>query len=367
MQNLYVQEKLFLQYLSSNKSGLVKLLLLFTAFASVYIYFFGLQAKLELVAEFNTNQVTPLKVYWAHSDKGYRESNSNSILVDSSRYRYSMRIGNLSSITRLRIDPMESDGSLIIHEVKISQLGYKPIKFTGSELLRLLQPLQQIDHIESYKQAAKIQLSGRDGQLELKLGSVSNPVFPLIHVFNVLLIALITFCLRKYINERKLELNYVPWMLFIGFSLSLIMSSITTFNVHPDEKVHLEAVNYYSNHVLPPAIDDPEIEDTFSLFGRTRLSSYEIFYPVAGYASRLLEPLKTDDLTEARILMLLMFFGILLISIRFTDFRYMALPMLITPQVWYLFSYVNSDGFALFLLTVLAFQIAVRNSQLNQF
>jgi hypothetical protein len=145
------------------------------------------------------------------------------------------------------------------------------------------------------------------------------------------------------------------------------MASITHFGVHPDERVHMDAVTYYGDNWLPPSIEDPAIAHTFSDYGKSRLSSYEIFYPLAGYITRLLEPLHISGIFSARLFNLALLAGLLLFALARPEFRPFALLLLISSQVWYLFSYVNSDALALTLALVISYQAAYSQSMLNRY
>ena len=43
-----------------------------------------------------------------------------------------------------------------------------------------------------------------------------------------------------------------------------------------------------------------------------------------------------------------------------------ALPLLISAQTWYVFSYVNSEGFAIIVSTIISYQVAFKESALNK-
>ncbi|NKB60781.1 MAG: hypothetical protein GKR95_01115 [Gammaproteobacteria bacterium] len=58
---------------------------------------------------------------------------------------------------------------------------------------------------------------------------------------------------------------------------------------------------------------------------------------------------------------------LLLFAFKRTDFRYFLLPLLASAQAWYLFSYANSDAFALFLSILMSYQVAYPQSLFNQF
>ncbi len=100
-----------------------------------------------------------------------------------------------------------------------------------------------------------------------------------------------------------------------------VMATVTHDSVHPDEKVHLSAVDYYSEHLLPPRIDDPSLADSFSVYGYTRLANLEAYYQLAGYFAAALEPLRLDNLLEARMFGIAMLLVLVILSLRYPPFR----------------------------------------------
>jgi len=92
-----------------------------------------------------------------------------------------------------------------------------------------------------------------------------------------------------------------------------------------------------------------------------------LYYPLAGYFTRILEPTRISAVLNARIFGLLFLSAMLALAIARHNFRYFALPLIVSPQIWYLYSYSNSDGFALALGIFAAYQFALSDSALNRF
>lgn len=332
----------------------------------IYLYFFAFKAQVTIDVEIFIDEKTPFKIYWAQAGEGFVEGNSNSVSISKNYSNYSILIGNLGNIERLRIDPIEYTGEVNFKKISISQIGYQSIILENKDDFNDLTTLQQLDPPSFQDDWYRLNTTGEDGQLLLFLNPVNNPGIPLSHLLNFLIIGLTVYLIGriKFTDEK---LIFVPFLLVVVLLLSLVMAAISTYNVHPDEKVHFKAVEYYGKHLMPPAFDDPEISDTFSLFGVSRLNTYEIYYPIAGYFTRILSPFHLPELIRARSFSVLLLGVLLLISIRNTEFRCFTLPILITPQAWYLFSYVNSDAFALFLIIFMSYQVAVGNSLLNRY
>lgn len=335
-------------------------------FAALYFHLFAFKSYFEIELQTFVGKGTFFKIYWADADQDYTESKSKRLRIRGGNYKIKLFLGNLGNIGKLRIDPVEYVGEAKIKSISLSQKGYDSIQLAGNQLNRVL-PLNQIESVELEADGLHIISSGKDGNLELQIFPNPSGGFQWIHPINALIIILGCVALRRPVTLLQQEHRYVMIGLTIALVLAATMASITTIHVHPDERVHLEAVNYYSKHALPPSLDSPEIADSFSDYGKSRLSTYEIYYPLAGYFTRLLEPIKSPALLNARVFSVCLLLGLLLLSYARSKFRYFALPLILSPQIWYFFSYPNSDGFALAVSLIAAYQIAVSDSLLNRF
>ena len=353
---------LSIEWLRERRLGLLTGIIL----AGLYLHLFAFKSHFQIELETFVGQGTFFKVYWAGADEGYTESNSEQSRISGGNFNIKMLLGDLGNIGKLRIDPVEYPGEAKIKSITLNQRGFAPIEYKGNQLVRLL-PLSQIGSVKLEPDGLLVSTVGKDGNLEIQIFPSRTGEFPWIHPINALLIVLCCVALRKTMTLLQKEHYYVMIGLTIAVVLATVMASITTIHVHPDERVHLEAVNYYSKHNLPPSLDSPEIVKSFSDYGKSRLSTYEIYYPLAGYFTRLLGPIKSPELLNARAFSIFLLLGLLLLSYARSRFRYFALPLIISPQIWYLYSYPNSDSFALTASLVAAYQLAVSDSAFNRF
>lgn len=165
------------------------------------------------------------------------------------------------------------------------------------------------------------------------------------------------------------------WILKIfflaAFVLTVAMSFTSNFNRHPDEIHHFEAAKYYTNHWLPPVIEDPLIRDSYSTYGVSYLNYHWAEYVYAGTAMRILSPFVSDPHLAARLSSVLLF--AFLIAFFFYRSRQenetLIIPafLLISSQVWYVFNYINNDAFVLFTSLLTAYQLIYERSLFNQF
>lgn len=161
----------------------------------------------------------------------------------------------------------------------------------------------------------------------------------------------------------------LPAALLAAVTLAAIMAVISDFNSHPDEKVHFKAVEYYSgDNWLPPAVGDPETLDSYSAFGKSRLNLPDFYYLLAGKFTALINPITGNILLSARLFNVLLLL-ILALSAAGSPAEQRPLygALLLTPQIWYTFSYVNSDAFAVFLIFLISAQLVQSNSRLMQY
>ena len=336
----------------------------------LYLVLFGFRALVELDVKLQTPGASFIKIYWADEGKVFTESNMSQVLIKPGKQKYSVYLTHLGNVDRLRIDPLEYAGEIDFNRISLSQRGYQTIELTTEEQFDSFKPLKGTELKKLNNETGTgigLTTTGRDSQIEWDLNPENIKTFPLSHVVSLILIVLLVGVMRK--PARLLFRNhvFVPVCLVVILMLVTAMAVITTLAVHPDELVHFKAVNYYSDNLMPPAIDSPEAADSFSDYGYSRLANFESYYPLAGYLSFLLKPFHLDEVIAARMFGLLLLLILVLVAVCKPAFRIFALPLLISAQTWYLFSYVNSDGYAMFAATLASYQAACEKSMLNQF
>lgn len=163
----------------------------------------------------------------------------------------------------------------------------------------------------------------------------------------------------------------IKYCLAASFVLIVLMASISEYDRHPDEANHLSAAVYYKYHFLPPQIGDPSVRDSYSVWGVSYLNYHWAEYFFAGKFIFLISPILNDPYLAAR------FFNVSLFAFLAAFFSFQSRKggavlilgcfFLITPQVWYVFSYSNNDAFALFLAMLAAYQVVYAKSALRNF
>lgn len=169
-------------------------------------------------------------------------------------------------------------------------------------------------------------------------------------------------------NFRKILLITILVVIFIT---SLLISFNTKLDSHPDERVHYEAVKYYQNHNMPPKFTDEEIKESFSVHGESRLTELDNYYFFVGKYTSILSNIITSN--NVKVFIARSFNLILLAVILFYCYKlyknesYLFIPFLLTSQVWYIFSYINNDAWAVFLNIIFVYQLFYKKSMFNKY
>lgn len=330
----------------------------------LYVHYFGNRAFVELDIE--VTRTTWFKIYWAEPGKPYSEENMARVRVRPEQQHYRFFLTNLRNKERLRIDPHQYEGMAVVKKLVISQGGMNTIRFAAQEDFSRLVPLAEVIVTDYAGDGFRVFSSGVDPRFEYILGS--GGTYPIgrecIRVAAILLAVLLFFTLTENVREDR---RFIPLFFSAVFVLVVVMAGISAPEVHPDEYVHLDAAGYYRSNWLPPEVEDPSIRHTYSVYGVSRLNNREVSYLLTGKLAQLLGPFKLPEYLGLRMFNLTLFGLILLTILRFPQAQPLAIPFLLSPQLWYIFSYCNSDAFALFLTFVIACQAVLPGSLFNRF
>ncbi len=340
-------------------------LILSVLLAFLYVHLFENRAFVEL--DINVTQKTWFNIYWAGDGQGYSRWKRARVRVYPDKQHYRFFLTDLKKIQRLRIDPHKYQGDVVIKKLIISQNGFHPLLFVTKSNFSLLKPIFHIGRSNATHDGLKVRSTGTDPQLELPI-NLQNGNFHLSRLFaRICSIFLTVFFFFVFTEGFRDEIHFIPVFLATILVLIVVMAGISRENVHPDEYVHLDAVRYYKTNWLPPAVDDPSIRHTYSVYGVSRLNNREVSYFFSGKLAQLIAPFKLPDYLSLRIFNILLFGGVLFYILKNQQARLMAAPLLISPQLWYLFSYCNSDAFALVVAFLVSCQLVLPHSMLNSY
>lgn len=325
-----------------------------------YYHFFYNRASLDI--ELIVEQPAVLKIYWADQDQLFSEKNRAMIKVMPEKHRYSFLLSDLEKMHRLRIDPFQYTGHGTVGNIKLSQKGYKSQDID----LASARETNNIAELGSGTNKLKIRSDGIDPYFIVTPDRLEQPVNRIAEIMIYLSICVFIILTAHFCSPLQKRFAYVPLLLAAVFTLIVIMATVSKRNAHPDEYVHLQASAYYQTHALPPAIESEEIKHTYSAYGISRLNNGEIYYLLAGKFSLLFKALPINDVLALRAFNIFLFALIFIYSIRSVEARLVALPFLLSPQIWYIFSYCVSDAFGLFLCFLAGCEIVRKDSHLNR-
>ncbi len=342
-------------------------LLLCVFFLMTGYYFLVMNSGL-LQLELETDTRTVFKVYWPNKNGQFSERNMTELLIEPGKTSYFVRVNNTAKVGYLRLDPSEKTAWITIKKLGIKQWGYPDYLLRSQEDFENLETISGVESLTRHDQGVTVQVKSTDPQLKVHLPNreqlfspFTNPA-ELIRLLCIALLALAGYFIFRSFFTRS---YFLPILGATAFGLIMAMALISDFNTHPDEYVHVTAGEYFSDHTLPPKIGDPTITDTYSVYGVSRLHSGEIIYLLAGKYLRLLQPLYLESFFLLRMLNVLLFGALVFLAFQKKDFRFFLLPFLISPQIWYIFSYFNSDAFATFISLLAAYQLAGKKSVLT--
>jgi hypothetical protein len=145
------------------------------------------------------------------------------------------------------------------------------------------------------------------------------------------------------------------------------MSVISALGSHPDEQLHAAAADYYQTHWLPPTIGDPAARSSYSVHGYSYLHERDIVYLIAGKVGAVLGRALSSSHFAYRIVNLMLFAGLVVVFVIREDSRPALTLLLVSPQIWYVFSYFNGDALPLAVSLLLAYETAAPESAFNRF
>lgn len=164
------------------------------------------------------------------------------------------------------------------------------------------------------------------------------------------------------------NLKFIPLFLLISIFCIFLMSLSTRSWSHPDEKLHFEAAKFYFNFWLPPPVGDPRTIDSYNKggIGTSYLDQLDIVYFLAGKVAVIYNYLNHESYLSLRFFNLSLFIILLFVTLKASD-KVIFTILLISPQIWYIFSYFNGDAFPFFLQILVCYQIADQQSYFNRY
>lgn len=329
---------------------------------SFHVFFIN-RARVNVTIE--VEKRTLFKIYWAGEKQDFSEGNMALASVKPGQKQYSFFLTDIRRVKYLRIDPQQYAGVSTIEDIRIKQNGSKEILLSSTKDFSQLKPLTQIAKYSVQGNKLEVQSSGIDPNFLYQVNLEPEKFDWRSVLLGYIFICFCTVLIYSAVYPLNFAFRYIPAMLTIALTLALTMALISERNVHPDEFVHIAAAKYYKDHWLPPVIEDEGIRDTYSLYGGSRLNTDEIAYLINGKFARIIEPLQLFEHISFRMFNIFLLGLILLYTLRVPDSRLLAVPLLVSSQIWYLFSYCNSEALGMTVSFFIGCQLVVPESLLN--
>ena len=145
----------------------------------------------------------------------------------------------------------------------------------------------------------------------------------------------------------------------VALALCLAIATGQRLNDHPDEYSHYMALRFYVDHgLLPPSVRDPRTISSVSVWGFSYLFEIDVVYPLTALVLRLVGYGPEVIVPGMRLFNvgLLLLLGLAALRSRATAAA--VAVVLLSPQVWYVFSYYNADSLPLTAAILLAAWVA---------
>lgn len=191
----------------------------------------------------------------------------------------------------------------------------------------------------------------------------------------IILMLLIHFYapLKNYLHIlfQKNEYGHYDWLTLSATAVMagalLVVAVIGLFSdlgLHPDEWDVKSCLDYGMTHFLPPDMRDPEVSNTYSWYGYTKLDNYTWYFFIAGKAALLFQKL-FYALPYYRIPNILLFAAIALIVVRnVKEKKWLTVAFGICVQAWYIFSYTTADALDFLWSFLAVYELSFENSLL---
>ena len=314
-----------------------------------------------------TDNRTKFKIYYSDSARNWSEARMAEVLVKPGVTHYSMRLANLKKIQEIRIDTSEKKANVKVKSLVISQLGFAPIHIDSAAQFEQLEVGGGVADFSFTDKGFLVKPSSEDPNLFYTLPALSAENITGAQLARIFALVLFAFALAFASKSMFYDFRFVIPAGLVVLVLIFVMASLSNYNQHPDEGVHVTAAQYFMDHNIPPEIGDPAVAHTYSRYGYSRLNLGEISYFFAGKFAKLLQPLHLQDYRVFRYFNVTLFAFLLLFAVYKKPFRLILLPLLLSPQIWYIFSYFNSEGFAMVVILLIAYQMVVPDSTWNRF
>jgi hypothetical protein len=308
--------------------------------------------KTELVFLLNSTKGTIGQVFWKDSNQDFDNSRVQQLNINTNAYK-TIRVtlpGKIDQTYSFNLSfGSEANNSIIIHYLLLKKRGFKPIAID----LKKICPNQGVSDLQ-LTNVLRFTTNNNSPMLSFEKPNEKFITDWLLIAGYLLISITISFAaLYSFTFFKKSIFNLRTVVLVSFFSiitvLGFLMAVKAGFNASPDECDHFMTAEYYKTHTETPVRNSELGVYTYNdLWAYSRVYLKGADYLLAGKFSNLFDH-TIESYKSVRLFGILMLAFFALISILFSKQNLILLPILMTPQVWYLFSYVNDSSFPIFL------------------
>lgn len=345
-------------------NGLIAFLIILVFFV---VYLAGKYSFLNITI--SNSQKSEFRVYWKFSNTdSLSEDQSAFVNVNNLKKNYWVILPvRLSDIDAIRLDPTNREGvESSIKSIRIFSLSTQPVVINQDQNFSKLQANNHVGELHVTQEGIRFKSIGPDPNFLYEIARSDSLKFLLARLLLGVILCFLILALFRYKSCFSIELRFVPYGMLLVSVLIIVMAAISKENSHPDEITHINNAVYYSEHWSPPVVCSPESRFTYSTYGVSRLDKREIYYYLTGKYLHLLTAIPTPTVIKLRSFNVVLFLILTALAFKYVPFRFIVLPILLTPQAWYIFSYFNSDALSLFVVFLASFQLFIPDSLLRK-
>lgn len=313
------------------------------------------------------------QLFWK-TDGGYSAKESSIHQVRRNRVSLEL-LEKTEAVTELRLDPIDQEKETAITSIQVRNhgihMGLIPVReiLEKAAFYRMEEPEVKRGMLYIYPQGNDpVIVLGKD-LVEEYFASCNTRLRAVVSGWIVAAGLLVAVGIR-YKNLWNTATNRISGQYegitkgILGIAVFLVAyMAVQSFDyAHPDENMSKAAIDYYMTHWQPADIRNPEVADSFSAYGNSRLTETTFYYFLAGKVAWIAKNLIGMDkyYRAFNVLLFVVMTGIFYKKGRQNGFLFLMLGL--TPQIWYIFSYATSDGWDYFLSFLILYQLTIKKS-----
>lgn len=332
-----------------------------------FIFLYNLLGYNEMLVSFraHSEQGGQIKLLWLDVGEEFSSTRTRSVTVLPGTQNYTVKISSINNIELVKLEAGKNHPPITLEGVTFKESGFKQINFSQTDLQEINTCLQESKSSDDFNGDPCRDLAIIAKQVTLTGLLVSVAWF--LGCFGGLLWVIFYYLKTKRFFYTELFPKLIQASFLLATFLVINLAWQADYNIHPDEEAHAESIKYYSQYWDPPTVGDPRALGSYQApWAISRLNDLGISYFIAGKFRALVQFIFTDESFIARAFNAFLFLMFFVMS-RDKRCLLFLVPLLCSPQIWYLYAYANRGGFVLFISVLLAWQLVHKKSALNTF